>query len=59
MTDKEVQTLKQKNLILESQVMNFESRLNKSETAKFELTKLKDAQAIELNTLKEQNIKLN
>ena len=59
MTDVELQTLKQKNLILESQVMNFESRLSQSETAKFELTKLKDAQAIELNTLKEQNIKLN
>ena len=43
MTDVEMQSLKHKNLILESQMMNFESRLNQSETAKFELTKTNDS----------------
>ena len=53
MTDVEMQSLKHKNLILESQMMNFESRLNQSETAKFELTKTNDSKSKELNVLKE------
>ena len=59
MTDVEMQSLKHKNLILESQMMNFESRLNQSETAKFELTKTNDSKSKELNVLEEYNIKLN